>query len=134
MSRITTIERLENRRLFAVLTIPQENALPGTPESTWDISGVGDGTLQGFATDISVNAGSPIDFKIDDDTLGSFHIDVYRIGYYQGNGARLVDTIPTTATVEKNQPAPLTQSSTGLIDCANWTVSATWNVPADATS
>jgi hypothetical protein len=44
-----------------------ENSQPGTSDSVWDISGAGDPSIQGFATDISVNIGSRIDFKIDTD-------------------------------------------------------------------
>ena len=66
-----------------------ENCLPGTPQSTWDVSGAGDATLQGFATQMSVNAGETIHFKIST-TAAAFHVDIYRIGWYQGDGARLV--------------------------------------------
>src|SRR4030095_11172033 len=37
--------------------IVAENALTGNPASEWDVSGAGDPTIQGFATDISVNVG-----------------------------------------------------------------------------
>ncbi len=129
----SVIEPLELRTLFAALTIAQENALPGTPASTWDISGAGDTNLQGYATDISVNRGSTVNFKIDDNTVASYHVEIYRLGYYQGNGARLITTIGTANTIEKNQSNPLT-NSTGLVDAGNWTVSASWAIPADATS
>ncbi|HEX8524894.1 MAG TPA: N,N-dimethylformamidase beta subunit family domain-containing protein [Tepidisphaeraceae bacterium] len=128
------VEPLELRTLFAALTIAQENALPGTPASTWDVAGAGTSSLQGFATDMSVNRGSTINFKIDDSTLASYHIDIYRLGYYQGNGARFITSIGTASTIEKDQPTISPQSGTGLIDCGNWTVSASWTVPADATS
>src|SRR5262247_906989 len=42
-----------------------ENALPGNPDSEWDINGAGDPNIQGFATDISVNKGETVHFKID---------------------------------------------------------------------
>src|SRR6266403_4009826 len=32
-----------------------ENSKPGNPSTQWDITGAGDDTIQGFATDISVN-------------------------------------------------------------------------------
>lgn len=32
------------------------------------------------------------------------------------------------------QPAPITDAALGLVDCGNWAVSATWNVPANAVS
>jgi hypothetical protein len=35
--------------------IVTENCLPGNPASEWDVSGAGDASIQGFATDISVN-------------------------------------------------------------------------------
>ncbi len=45
-------------RLLSALTIAQENQLPGTPTSQWNIvNGAGNPKLQGFATDISVNHG-----------------------------------------------------------------------------
>src|SRR5262245_36881132 len=37
--------------------IAAENALPGNPASQWDITGAGDASIQGFATDMSVNHG-----------------------------------------------------------------------------
>ena len=41
-----------------------ENTKPGTPESVWGIDGSGDDTIQGFATQISVNTGDTVSFKI----------------------------------------------------------------------
>src|SRR5215471_19077075 len=107
-----------------------ENTNPGTPSSTWDISGSGDSSIQGFATDISVNAGQTITFKIK--SAAAYSITIYRMGYYQGNGARQIDTV--TPAAPQNQPACLTQASIGLVDCGNWAVSASWAVPATAVS
>ena len=111
--------------------IPAENQLPGNPKSEWDISGSGDASIQGFATDISVNKGGTVSFKVTT-TAASFAINIYRLGYYQGNGARKVATIP--GVVGKSQNACLTDTPTGLYDCGNWTVSASWSVPAAAVS
>ncbi|HZY83378.1 MAG TPA: N,N-dimethylformamidase beta subunit family domain-containing protein, partial [Gemmataceae bacterium] len=113
--------------------ISAENQLPGTPESTWSV-GAGDPSIQGFATDMSVNHGQTVSFKVNDSALAPYHIDVYRLGYYQGNGARLVTTIPSSQALEQSQPAPLTDQATGLIDAGNWVVSASWAVPAAAVS
>ncbi len=41
-----------------------ENQLPGTPQSVWDVDGAGDPSIQGFATQMSVNRGNTIQFKI----------------------------------------------------------------------
>jgi hypothetical protein len=113
--------------------IVAENCLAGNPQSEWDVSGIGDPSIQGFATEMSVNRGETISFKIDADAA-DYRIDIYRLGYYRGEGARKVATILNTATVSQNQPACLTESSTGLVDCGNWSVSASWDVPSSATS
>ena len=50
---------------------------------------------------MSVNKGGTIRFKVKT-TSSNYHIDIYRLGYYQGNGARLQQAdIRPTAT-----PAP----------------------------
>ena len=54
---------------FATCTAPKnpieaENCLPGTPSSQWYIQGAGSSNIQGFTTDISVNVGQTISFKI----------------------------------------------------------------------
>jgi hypothetical protein len=108
-----------------------ENMKPGNPESEWGIDGAGDSNIEGFATDISVNHGSPVSFKINTNST-DYRIDIYRLGYYGGLGARKVDTI--THTGLQTQPDPLVDPTTGLVDAGNWSVSATWNVPADAVS
>ena len=103
-----------------------------TPDTVWDdFTGAGDSTIQGFATDISMNAGNPIKFKID--TTLSYTIDIYRLGYYGGNGARLWQGNLAHSTPVR-QPNCLTDPSTLLYDCGNWSVSATWNVPSNAVS
>src|SRR3954453_16328997 len=64
-----------------------ENHNAGSPQSEWDISGAGDDTIQGFATQISVIPGQTQQFKVDT-TASAFSIDIYRMGYYGGMGAR----------------------------------------------
>ncbi len=108
-----------------------ENSKPGNPESEWGISGSGSSSIQGFATDISVDQGGTVGFKVDT-AASSYRLDIYRMGYYAGAGARRIATV--TPTVLNNQPACLTDSTTGLVDCGNWTQNASWTVPADAVS
>src|SRR5258708_9938440 len=115
--------------------IEAENCLPGNPSSQWDISpgSSGDPTIQGFATDISVNVGQTISFKINTDAK-AYSIEIYRMGYYADMGARLITTIQPSATLPQTQPACLYNSSTQLMDCGNWGISASWHVPANITS
>ena len=111
-----------------------ENAKTGSAPSAWQVSGAGDASIQGYATTMSVNRGDTIRFKIKT-TVSNYHIDIYRLGYYQGNGARIqASGIRPSATLPQTQPACLTNSATGLIDCGNWAVSASWAVPADSVS
>lgn len=113
--------------------IVAENCLQGNPASEWDISGVGDPSIEGFATDISVDQGETVFFKIATDAA-AYRLDIYRLGYYSGMGARKVATVVPSATLPQNQPNCLNDSSTGLIDCGNWGISASWQVPTTATS
>jgi hypothetical protein len=111
-----------------------ENALPGDAPSNWQVQGVGDPTIQGYATSMSVDVGQTEYFKIDTPS-SSYHINILRLGYYGGDGARLVaSNIKPTATLPQTQPECLTEASTGLIDCGNWGVSAQWTVPTNAVS
>jgi hypothetical protein len=110
-----------------------ENQKAGDPESLWDVSGAGDSTIQGFAADFSAIPGQTVRFKIDTDA-SDYTIDIYRLGYYNGNGARRIASIEPSASLPQNQPACLLQSATGLIDCGNWAVSASWPIPAGTVS
>src|SRR5439155_25161179 len=127
------VEHLEDRVVPSGNPIVAENQLPGTPLNTWSV-GTGDATIQGFATDISVNHGQTVSFKVNDSARAPYRIDIYRLGYYQGFGARLVTTIPSAQTLRQVQPTPLTDAATGLVDAGNWAVSASWAVPSTATS
>src|SRR5713226_3648019 len=112
-----------------------ENSKTGTPSSTWNLpnGGAGDSTIQGFATDISVNQGQTISFKINT-TATAYTIDIYRMGYYGGTGARKIVSIAPAVQLPQSQPACLTDSTTNLADCGNWAISASWQVPTNATS
>ena len=111
-----------------------ENEKAGSAPSAWQVSGSGDSTIQGYATSMSVNVGGTIRFKVKS-TASAYHIDIYRLGYYQGNGARLQQAnVRPTASLPQTQPACLTDAATGLIDCGNWGVSASWTVPSTSVS
>ncbi|MGC4024892.1 MAG: DUF4082 domain-containing protein [Mesorhizobium sp.] len=110
-----------------------ENQKQGNPQSEWGITGDGDPSIQGFATQISTNVGGTVDFKIATDST-DYRIEIYRLGYYGGDGARKVATIDKNLTTAQVQPHPIVDYTTGLIDCSNWSVSASWQIPEDATS
>src|SRR3954471_22281330 len=113
--------------------IVKENCQPGAPSSEWDVDGAGADSIQGFATDISVDQGGTVQFKVKTPAT-AYRLDIYRMGWYGGDGARGVAPVRPGAELPQEQPACSTDAATGLVDCGSWAVSARWNVPADATS
>jgi hypothetical protein len=72
--------------------IVDENILPGS--SAWRLGDPAKNhEIEGYADHVSVDMGQPVTLYVST-TAPSFHVDVYRMGYYQGLGARLVETSP----------------------------------------
>src|SRR5262249_53105672 len=89
---------------------------------------------QGFTTSISTPLGGTVQFKIDNQTGdGNYQIQIYRLGYYGGDGATLVTTLNHSGSPVV-QPNPLTHAPTGEGDPRNWGVTDSWAVPSSATS
>ena len=109
-----------------------ENTAAGNPSSEWNVSGSGDASIQGFATSISVNRGETVHFKIKTDA-SLYHLEIYRMGFYGGAGARKV-AIQRPSALLQQQPACGFNPFVALLDCGNWGESATWAVPANAAS
>ena len=107
-----------------------ENSLPGTPRDEWWLEGEY-GDIEGFTTQMSVQPGERLDFKVNTAST-DYQIEIVRMGYYQGNGGRRVATIAPTASLAHNQPNCLFDNASGMTDCGNWRVAANWNVPATA--
>src|SRR5271169_1182952 len=111
-----------------------ENALPGLAPTKWQLKKVGDSTIQGFATSMSVNLGETEFFKINTPAK-AYKIEILRLGWYGGDGAHVVaSNVTPTASLPQTQPECLKTAGTGLIDCGNWGVSAEWKVPSNAVS
>ena len=102
------------------------------PQSYWDVDH--SSQIEGFATDISVNAGDQIDFKINiNGNAGSdYQVEIFRLGYYGGDGARQVaEWVNTDGVV---QPDAEYDATRALVDAGNWSVTDSWDIPADAVS
>ena len=108
-----------------------ENLKVGNPETEWGLINGAYATIEGFTTDISADQGDVVEFKIDTDA-SSYKIDIYRLGYYGGDGARKVASIEHFGNV--NQPAPILKLNTATVDAGNWNVTDAWTVPDDAVS
>src|SRR3954463_50886 len=109
-----------------------ENSKPGAEPLDWEVDNNGDSAIQGYATSMSVNVGDTINFKIKSSTA-AYHLDIYRLGYYQGLRAPPMASNVAPANTAP-QPACQTFADTGLVDCGNWSVSAAWTVPSTAVS
>jgi predicted phage tail protein len=111
-----------------------ENSKEGDPPGDWQIDGIGDESIQGFATAISVEAGETENFKIQTNA-SKYTVRILRLGYYGGDGARVIEpAFKPSATLPQKQPECLHEEKTGLTDCGNWAVSASWKVPSTAVS
>ncbi|RIK52704.1 MAG: hypothetical protein DCC57_09530 [Chloroflexi bacterium] len=80
-----------------------------------------DTVIRGYADQTSVNRGGAIRFCIST-TEPSYQIEVYRIGWYGGAGATLVQTVSNLTG--RQQPVPAPDPVTGMVACA-WQVSYT---------
>src|SRR5215213_6372781 len=89
------------------------------------------GQIKGYASATSVNKGEQIDFHVTVNPAQQFTIDVYRMGWYNGQGGRLLQNIGPLDGI--TQPKPTPDPTTGLIDC-NWPSSYTLTVPDTWTS
>lgn len=117
---------------FAQNPVVTENLLPGTPQADWYANE--GGPIEGFAQEFSVNKGETVHFKINiaSPTLVPYSVKIYRVGYYQGNGARFITDLGPL--MGKEQPAYNYETASGKVDCSNWSVSAQWAVPNDAST
>jgi hypothetical protein len=130
-------EQHAKSRALQTNSIVSENDIPGTPKTVWDLGGgmtIGDSTIQGFATDISVNKGNRIAFKVDSSTATNYVMPIYRLGYYGKDGARFIADANITAVLPQIQPACTFLEATKTTDCGNWGESAHWDVPPNAVS
>src|SRR2546426_519511 len=87
--------------------------------------------IKGYASATSVNLGESITFYVTVNPAQQYTMDVYRMGWYQGLGGRLMQSIGPLQGVA--QPACPVDSVTGLTEC-DWTASYTLTVPTTWTS
>jgi N,N-dimethylformamidase beta subunit-like protein len=80
------------------------------------------GQIKGYASDTSVNKGENITFNVTVNPAQTYTIDIYRMGWYQGLGGRLIQHIGPLSGVQ--QPTCPTDATTGMIEC-HWTASYT---------
>ena len=134
LTRVTS-EITEKDCEAPVNPIIRENCRPGNDSRHWDVNADGDPSIQGFSDPFSVAAGRRIVFKIKTDSV-DYHVDIFRVGWYWGQGARHIATLTPSPDLELPQVQPDCErdGETFLYDCAGWEVSVEWRVPADSVS
>jgi hypothetical protein len=97
-----------------------ENHLPGTTD--WQLSNGprAAGTIAGFANATYAAAGQTLRLYVTT-SAATFHAVAFRMGWYQGKGARQIWTSPEIAG-RVQPPCPLT-SGVNMVNCDNWSPS-----------
>lgn len=92
-----------------------ENMKPGTTD--WQLTNPATrGEIEGYASLTSVNRGKEIKFFVNTKEP-SYTMEIFRMGWYAGSGGRQIAPVITRKRVQ--QPPPLVNEATGLIEC-NW--------------
>jgi len=103
-----------------------ENRLPGTSDFTV-LNPAYERQVEGYASTTSAGLGETVGIAVNVSRAQGVRWDLYRIGYYQGLGARLV---ASGAAVQVDpQPEPSISAKTGLLECA-WATAITLTVDA----
>jgi hypothetical protein len=112
--------------------IRAENRKPGALD--WqltrvraDKSGFRSPWIEGYCSKQSVQAGESIDILISTDPPRRFRIEIFRLGYYGGRGARLLTTLGPFEGKAQPIPAP---GPKNLHEC-RWEPTTTLTIPGD---
>ncbi len=112
--------------------VVNENNCRGEGSSGWLFDNYDEG-IAGYATQTSFNLGQSVPLKIARNTPTpggtKVGIAVYRMGYYGGDGGRLVYSA-SNVTVANNFTCKSPNAVTGELSCSNWSVTQT--IPASA--
>ncbi len=111
--------------------IQRENALPGSPN--WRLPRAAPGEIEGYASAVTVVPGDRLEVHVS--TAQRYRVEIYRVGWYGGAGARLVTCSPGCQADEQGttQPVPAFDPSTGYLN-AGWPVTDTFTVASSWTS
>ncbi len=136
-SYIDALGSIENVASSGAL-IASQNAIVLENQKTgtrgWEIpnSNIAINEISGYGNATSINKGQSIDLKISLAQAGQYRIDVYRLGYYGGNGGRLVTSVAGLNGVRQADPT-ITNPATKLVEY-NWNTSYTLQTGSDWTT
>ncbi|HZT97104.1 MAG TPA: N,N-dimethylformamidase beta subunit family domain-containing protein [Chloroflexota bacterium] len=111
-------------RAAALNPIQAENALPGT--TSWEVTSPSyHDEVEGYASRQSVYPGQTIRFSVRT-TAPRFRLEIFRMGWYGGKGARLV--FSQRGLTGHAYPIPTPNPKTGLLVC-HWPAALSLQVP-----
>src|SRR5262245_3252279 len=106
--------------------IELENERAGT--SAWILNKPAlHGEIEGYASAPSVNQGETLRLYVNT-TAPSYRLNVYRMGWYSGLGAR--EVLAVAHFQGRRQPEPYRETDSGLIEC-RWENPSQLNIPGD---
>lgn len=112
--------------------IQTENALGGTESSAWLQPAVPTAAIEGWSSEVSVLPGEQVHLHVSTNDGYRYTVELYRLGWYGGLGARLVTCVPSCGGDKAGQHyGPHIEA--GLIR-ADWPVTDTLSIPAAAVS
>ncbi len=119
------------------VTIAAQNAIvvenKKTGTTAWKLSNVAtNNEISGYGDATSVNKGQALKLKISLAQAGQYKLDVYRLGYYAGTGARLITSVTGLNGVNQGGPT-MTNTSTRLVEY-KWNTSYTLNTGTNWTT
>jgi hypothetical protein len=106
--------------------VKAENFCPGTDAWRLDHPTGSSSAIEGFTAPVSVNVGEKLKIYVST-TAPTYIFQVYRMGWYQGKGGRLVYSSGTLHGI--NQPPPIFDPATRMVSCSNWHDPVTLAIP-----
>ena len=134
------LEFISTWRPLALLAAPNpivaENQNTGTTawRINYDIGDAADdvnGQIKGYASTTSLNKGDSVNFYISVNPTQTYTIDVYRLGWYNGKGGRLLKHVGPL--LGHKQPDCPPDPQTGMIEC-HWALAYTLAIPTSWTT
>jgi N,N-dimethylformamidase beta subunit-like protein len=110
--------------------IQTENAQPGAAPATWLEPAYPPTSIEGYASEVSVLPGDQVHLHVSTQEGYRYRVEVYRLGWYAGFGARLLACLPACGGDEiGHQYGPPTPDPTSGVVRAGWPVTDTVSVP-----
>jgi hypothetical protein len=103
--------------------IQTENTLPGADSSGWQPPHVSPTRIQGYASEASVLPGEDVHLHVGTSAGDRYRVELYRLGWYNGAGARLIACVPSCGSDKPGQAF-----GTGNADPVTGVVRANWPV------